>query len=526
MPPKNKGGGNKAKPAQPAAQEATPKKPQTVREQAWEVYYATNPYEKAHEELGLNGMTAADRQAYVNKQFLKIYKVNTLPNKAHKELWKQINEASVPLRSAHRPDDSWWGTDKNGRSLGDYSPEEYEVYDEKRARLIDLKAESEEFVRIWDRAKIGHVVRIGDTTKTYTCTAEDVEAEIGRRREMAALRKELYGIKMDPYVLDPEWDDVVPIPQVEPEGALATIAYPDEYAESMSYLRAVMAAKEYSPRCLRLTERIISLNPAHYTVWLYRFSILSTLNISIPDELAWLNQVALTHIKNYQIWNHRQHLIDHHYPSIVTSPSDVAALAASERAFLEEMLSLDTKNYHVWSYRQYLVRKLGLWSADPEELQAAGARIDEDVRNNSAWSHRFFLVFSDPAHATPDSHATAHDPKIPSDIIDRELRYAMDKIALAPQNQSPWNYLRGVLVKGGREFGSAREFAEGFVDALGEGEDKERVRSSHALDLLADVYKEAGETERARLVLTRLAERWDRIRKGYWQYRASLLGSS
>ena len=30
----------------------------------------------------------------------------------------------------------------------------------------------------------------------------------------------------------------------------------------MSYLRAVMAAKEYSPRCLRLTDHVISMNPA------------------------------------------------------------------------------------------------------------------------------------------------------------------------------------------------------------------------------------------------------------------------
>ena len=48
---------------------------------------------------------------------------------------------------------------------------------------------------------------------------------------MAALNAELYGERSGPYANDPEWDDVVPIPAEEPEGALAAIAYPDDYAE-------------------------------------------------------------------------------------------------------------------------------------------------------------------------------------------------------------------------------------------------------------------------------------------------------
>jgi protein farnesyltransferase/geranylgeranyltransferase type-1 subunit alpha len=36
---------------------------------------------------------------------------------------------------------------------------------------------------------------------------------------------------MGKYEGDPAWDDVVPIPQDDGEGALAQIAYTDEYAE-------------------------------------------------------------------------------------------------------------------------------------------------------------------------------------------------------------------------------------------------------------------------------------------------------
>lgn len=289
---------------------------------------------------------------------------------------------------------------------------------------------------------------------------------------------------------------------------------------AISYLRAVMAKKEYSPRCLRLTEDIISMNPAHYTVWLYRFSIVEALKLSIPEEMQWLNQVSLENLKNYQIWHHRRLLMDYYYPQIESNPEERAKLAESEQSFLANILAEDTKNYHVWSYRQYLVPKLGVFG--DSEVRAAEALIDEDVRNNSAWSHRFFTVFSDPAHTTPGSLSTERDPKVPDEIIDREVKYAQDKIVLAPQNQSPWNYLRGVLVKGGRKMGSVEGFVEQFVSDVGI-DDKENVTSTHALEVLAEIYAENGDNEKADLCLRRLGEKWDRIRLGYWEWRRQIL---
>lgn len=287
-----------------------------------------------------------------------------------------------------------------------------------------------------------------------------------------------------------------------------------------SYLRAVMASEEYSPRCLRLTEHVISMNPAHYTVWLYRFKIITTLSLPIPDEINWLNEVALANLKNYQIWHHRQLLMDYYYPTIETSdPAAAKKLARSEQEFVGRILEEDTKNYHVWSYRQYLVETMGLFTVG--ELGLTQNMIEDDVRNNSAWSHRFFLVFSDPTQSTPDSLPTAHDPAVPSEVIDRELNYAKEKILLAPQNQSAWNYLRGVLVKGGRPLEGLQEFAEQFVSGL--GQEDEKVTSSHAVDYLADVYAEKGEKDKAELCLKRLAEKWDAVREGYWNYRIQQL---
>jgi len=66
---------------------------------------------------------------------------------------------------------------------------------------------------------------------------------------------------------DPAWSDIEPLPQDDTGHPLAAIAYTEEYSEGMSYLRAVMAKNEYSQRVLSLTEHVIRMNPAHYTVW-------------------------------------------------------------------------------------------------------------------------------------------------------------------------------------------------------------------------------------------------------------------
>ncbi|KAI1438694.1 prenyltransferase alpha subunit [Xylaria sp. CBS 124048] len=524
MSAKNKGDSSKAKTFESGPQESVQhpqKQPQTIRELEWQRYWASNPIHKIVEEHGFSSLSPSDKRTYLNLELVRSPgEVDKLSKKGQRELWKQLSEASVPLRCAPRPRDDQWGRDRNGQDIGNYTVDEYAAYEQKKSRLSGLRLESDFFRHEKERAQ--QKARRHLTGEIYTITTDDIEAEKQRRQEMAHLRNELYGITINAYENDPEWDDIVPIPQDDPDGALAAIAYAEDYAEAMAYLRAVMASKEHTTRCLRLTEHIIDMNPAHYTVWLYRFDVVKALNIPIPDEFAWLNNVSLEHLKNYQIWHHRQLLMDLYYPTIQSEKDAVQALILEEHNFLFEILQKDTKNYHVWGYRQYLVRKLGLWDS-VDELHSIEVMIDEDVRNNSAWSHRFFLVFSNPARSTPGSHSTEYDPKVPADIIDREILYAQEKIHLAPQNQSPWNYLRGVVIKGGRPLGTVREYVETFVTNLGEDDEREKVRSSHALDFLADIYQEADEKDKAALCLRRLAEKWDRIRHGYWQYRQQSL---
>ena len=88
--------------------------------------------------------------------------------------------------------------------------------------------------------------------------------------------------------------------------------------------------------------------------------------------------------------------------------------------------------------------------------------------------------------------------------------------------------------------GTEREFCESFVrpkrnpgvDTWG-GEDRiedegpldyegDGVRSSHAIDWLSIIYAEEGTAEgkeKARACLRALGNKWDIIRKNYWNYR-------
>ena len=47
------------------------------------------------------------------------------------------------------------------------------------------------------------------------------------------------------------------------------------------------------------------------------------------------------------------------------------------------------KNYHAWAHRQAIVRRFGLWQ---QELDAVDELLHEDIRNNSAWNQRFFII--------------------------------------------------------------------------------------------------------------------------------------
>ena len=198
--------------------------------------------------------------------------------------------------------------------------------------------------------------------------------------------------------------------------------------------------------------------------------------------------------------------------------SHLSSLPPTELPFLTRMFSKDAKNYHVWSYRQWLVRHFSLWDT---ELPYIETLLTADVRNNSAWNHRYFVLFGRGTDPTSGKGMDEVGNIVDEDLLDKEVEYAKAKIRLAPQNQSPWNYLRGLLRKRGA-LGECKAFAEEFGwDVANEGQG---CRSSFALDFVADCWAEEKEKEKAGKALELLAVRFDPIRRNYWNYRRGLLG--
>jgi protein farnesyltransferase/geranylgeranyltransferase type-1 subunit alpha len=65
----------------------------------------------------------------------------------------------------------------------------------------------------------------------------------------------------------------------------------------------------------------------------------------------------------------------------------------------------------------------------------ASTLIEEDIRNNSAWNERWFVI-----------HRGKHDvDPLPLEVACHEAEFAMKGISLDPFNESPWQYLIGLL---------------------------------------------------------------------------------
>ncbi|CAJ0636833.1 9231_t:CDS:2 [Entrophospora sp. SA101] len=93
---------------------------------------------------------------------------------------------------------------------------------------------------------------------------------------------------------------------------------------------------------------------------------------------------------------------------------------------------------------------------------------NNDIRNNSAWNQRYFVLF--------------HNPKEPSDdLISREINYAISKIKITPNNISPWNYVKGVIAKSNQEIDILESLCKELIE-------KENI-SPHALGCLVNIYE-------------------------------------
>lgn len=177
--------------------------------------------EKRVREVGLSGLAPAEKKTFVLSRLVQPVAQHKVPltNKTEREFWKHVAKEALPARRLG--DDYDWGKDRSGRPLGSYKLHELQQRSLQQAQLTALDILHRGFL-----AQRGLAQRRGTDVAPH-----DIEAEKARRRDMATRKRELYGQRMGSLAKDPEWDDVVPIPQDEPADALAKIAYPDDYAE-------------------------------------------------------------------------------------------------------------------------------------------------------------------------------------------------------------------------------------------------------------------------------------------------------
>lgn len=63
------------------------------------------------------------------------------------------------------------------------------------------------------------------------------------------------------------------------------------------------------------------------------------------------------------------------------------------------------------------------------ELNYVDQLLQDDVKNNSAWNQRYFVV----------NNTTGFTPE----VLEWEIDYTLSKIRTEIENESAWNYLRG-----------------------------------------------------------------------------------
>ncbi|KAL7668916.1 hypothetical protein ACOME3_009598 [Neoechinorhynchus agilis] len=247
-----------------------------------------------------------------------------------------------------------------------------------------------------------------------------------------------YGLRLN-------WSDVKPIWESKDYLSAFAIKYSERFRELNAYLRAVLKSGEKSSRVLELTSDAIYLNPANYTAWYLRRKVLQGLhkidegqqesglprklidNEMIYGEIQFSATKILSNPKNYQVWHHRRRLFEwlHYIP-------------LDEEKFLNVAFDAEPKNYHAWQYRHWLCRMTTTTNWVGEHA-FTDRMIHFDVRNNSAWNHRFFVLEQQYQEASDSKNDERNN------LVSRELRFALASIRQCSNNESAYNYLRGIL---------------------------------------------------------------------------------
>ncbi len=185
-------------------------------------------------------------------------------------------------------------------------------------------------------------------------------------------------------------------------------------------------------------------------------------------------------------------------------------MAKEEKIFVAFMAKQDSKNYHGWQHRQWLIKEFNQFDG---ELDYTEELIEDDIRNNSAWNQRYYVISNTTGFTDP--------------VLNNEIEFTCHKIRLAPNNESAWNYLRGILSPIGiNSYDLVKQMCEELYETI------ETHRSPHLLSFMVDsiddllekqLKKDENLLNKGLKLCEDLANQIDSIRKEYWNYIARQL---
>jgi hypothetical protein len=179
------------------------------------------------------------------------------------------------------------------------------------------------------------------------------------------------------------------------------------------------------------------------------------------------------------------------------------ALTTSILTAPDEDGDANPKNYHAWAHRQWALAALGMWeSHGAAELEFSAALLESDVRNNSAWNHRWFVLTrcataptiaaaeaaaGAQAGAAADGVAPISAPLVPppAAALEAEVAFTLAALRRVTRNESAWSYLRALVRVSGVPL-QAHEEALALAAALREA--AAPAVNTFANELLADAW--------------------------------------
>lgn len=192
--------------------------------------------------------------------------------------------------------------------------------------------------------------------------------------------------------------------------------------------------RDHGEECLKMSEKLLEINPEMYTVWNYRREYLEPIIEgggdeavqAVEHELGLTEKALMKNPKSYSTFHHRKWIVSRGFCSL-----------EHELVLVERLLDADERNFHGWGYRRAISKMMGLPTS--RELEFSKQKIEENFSNYSAWHHRTTIL---PLLSHSDGASRAC---VSMEILKNEFEFVRQAFYIDPMDQSGWFYHRWLV---------------------------------------------------------------------------------